>query len=89
MPVGKEDDEDDEQKAVNGLGHADELESEADAEGLPERDGERGSHRGPEQRVHTAEDDREHDPQGHADPGQGVRVHVGDVLGVEQLRPAR
>ena len=80
--IGEEDDEDDEQEAVDGLGHADELEPEADAEGLAERDGERGAHGGAEQRVHPAEDDREHDPQGHADPGQRVRVHVGDVLGV-------
>src|SRR5438552_663708 len=79
---GQEDDEDDQEQAVDGLGHAHVRDAEHHAQDLGERDGQRGADGGAEQRVHPAQHHREHDAQRDADAGQGVGVHVGDVLRV-------
>src|SRR2546425_4496324 len=79
---GQEDDEQDQEQPVDRLGHADEPEPEDDAEVLTERDRQRRPHGRAEQRVHPAEDDREHDAERDTDPGERVRVHIRDVLGV-------
>ena len=77
-----------EQQAVDRLGHADELEPKsmrrysdsAIVSAVPTS--------GPEQRVHAAQHDREHDLQRHADARERVRVDVGDVLRVAATPPS-
>src|SRR5438552_3378550 len=86
---GEEDDEQDQEQPVDRLGHADQPEPEDHAEVLAERDRERRPHGGTEERVHPAEDDGEHDAERDADAGEGVRVHIRDVLGVRYATDRR
>src|SRR5947209_160446 len=86
---GEEDDEQDQEQPVDRLGHADQPEPEDHAEVLAERDRERRPHGGTEERVHPAEDDGEHDAERDADAGEGVRVHIRDVLGVRHATDRR
>src|SRR3989454_49344 len=86
---GEEDDEQDQEQPVDRLGHADQPEPEDHAEVLAERDRERRPHGGTEERVHPAEDDGEHDAERDTDAGEGVRVHIRDVLGVRHATDRR
>src|SRR5215470_9909888 len=82
-PGGQEDDEDDQQQTVDRVGHAQELEPEADAQAFRERRRQRGAYQRAHHRVHAPQHHREDDLQRDADARERVWVDVGHVLGVE------